>query len=41
MRLRTIGLSPDVRYSVILMVRTRGSSDAWRMNSSVEVAKLS
>ena len=30
MRLRTMGLSPDVRYSVILMVRTRGSSDAWR-----------
>ena len=38
MRLRTMGLSPEVRYSVILIVSTRGSSAASRTNASTEVA---
>ena len=33
-----IELSPDVRYSVSLMASTFGSTDAWRMNSSTDVA---
>ena len=36
-----MGLSPDVRYSVILMASTCGSTDAWRMNSSTVVRKES
>ena len=35
----TIGLSPEVRYSVILMASTRGSSAAWSMNASTEVGE--
>jgi hypothetical protein len=37
----TMGLSPDVRYSVILMASTCGSTDAWRTSSPTEVLKLS
>ncbi len=37
----TIGLSPEVRYSVSLIVRTFGSFAACRMNSSTDVTKLS
>ena len=37
----TIGLSPDVRYSVILIASTAGSIDACRMNSSTDVANES
>jgi hypothetical protein len=40
-RARTMGLSPDVRYSVILMASTWGSTAAWRTNSSTVVRKLS
>ena len=40
-RLRAIGLSPPARYSVILMLCTRGSSAAWAMNDSMLLAKLS
>ena len=36
-----MGLSPEVRYSVNLIVRTNGSLAAWRMNSSTELTKLS
>ena len=36
MSARTIGESPDVRYSVCLIVRTSGSSAAWEMNRSTE-----
>ena len=38
---RAMGLSPDVRYSVILIASTWGSVDAWRTNSSTVVRKLS
>ena len=41
MRARAMGLSPDVRYSVTLIVRTLGSSAAWRMSSSTESANES
>ena len=34
-----MGESPDVRYSVILIVRTSGSSAAWVMKRSTEAAK--
>ena len=34
----TIGESPDVRYSVCLIVRTSGSSAAWVMNRSTDAA---
>ena len=37
----TMGLSPEVRYSVSLIASTLGSRAAWRMNSSTEVEKLS
>ena len=37
----TIGLSPDVRYSVCLIASTSGSAAAWAMNASTEVAKES
>ena len=36
MSARTIGESPEVRYSVCLIVRTSGSSAAWEMNFSTE-----
>ena len=36
-----IGLSPPARYSVILMLCTRGSSAACSMNASVLLVKLS
>ncbi len=35
----TTGESPDVRYSVILMPATWGSSAAWAMNTSTESPK--
>ena len=38
---RAMGLSPEVRYSVILMARTCRSVEAWRTNSSTVVRKLS
>jgi hypothetical protein len=38
---RAMGLSPEVRYSVILMASTLGSMAAWRTNSSTVVRKLS
>ena len=37
----TIGLSPEVRYSVCLMASTSGSAAAWPMNASIDVAKES
>ena len=41
MRFWTIGESPDVRYSVCLIVRTSGSSAAWAMNRSTDAANES
>ena len=38
---RTMGLSPDVRYSVILIASTWESAAACRTNSSTVVRKLS
>ena len=37
----TIGLSPEVRYSVCLMASTWGSTAAWRMKACTESAKES
>ena len=34
----TMGLSPEVRYSVSLMASTNGSRAAWWMNSTTDVA---
>ena len=35
-----MGLSPEVRYSVILMATTSGSVLAWRRKASTELRKL-
>jgi hypothetical protein len=41
MRAVTMGLSPEVRYSVCLMARTWGSTAACSMKASTDVAKES